>query len=157
MPCLFCHSSYLTSLRLSSDTHPTPSSASASAPCTNNANNCLPAQAGRTASLRVVQVGNGLQRRDCNQLFEAAWMAHRACSGRVLRRSTRAAPRGSLHEGRSTGVAPRGPLHGGRSTGGVADLFHTDLRSILMILWHFKGTSTARVGGNNCNIRSVSL
>ena len=32
------------------------------------------------------------------------------------RRSTRAAPRGSLHEGRSTGVAPRGPLHGVRST-----------------------------------------
>ena len=52
------------------------------------------------------------------------------------RRSTRAAPRGSLHEGRSTGVAPRGPLHGG-----VADLFYTDLRSILMVLWHFKGHS----------------
>ena len=35
-------------------------------------------------------------------------------------RSTRAAPRE---------VAPRGPLHGG-----VADLFNTDLRSILMVL-----------------------
>ena len=45
------------------------------------------------------------------------------------RRSTRAAPRGSLHEGRSTGVAPRGPLHGG-----VADLFYIDVRSILMVL-----------------------
>ena len=44
-------------------------------------------------------------------------------------RSTGAAPRGSLHEGRSTGVAPRGPLHGG-----VADLFYTDVRSILMVL-----------------------
>ena len=44
-------------------------------------------------------------------------------------RSTRAAPRGSLHGGRSTEVAPRGPLNGG-----VADLFYTDVRSILMVL-----------------------
>ena len=33
------------------------------------------------------------------------------------RRSTRAAPRGSLHAGRSTRVAPRRSLHAGRSTG----------------------------------------
>ena len=49
------------------------------------------------------------------------------------------APRGPLHEGRSTGVAPRGLLHEGRSTRaaprGVADLFYTDVRSILMVLW----------------------
>ena len=31
-----------------------------------------------------------------------------SCLREVRRRSTRAAPRGSLHEGRSTGVAPRG-------------------------------------------------
>lgn len=31
----------------------------------------------------------------------------------VRRRSTQAAPRGSLQEGHSTGVAPRGSLHGG--------------------------------------------
>ena len=36
----------------------------------------------------------------------------------VRRRSTRVAPRGSLHAGRSTGVAAREPLHEG-----VADLF----------------------------------
>ena len=53
---------------------------------------------------------------------------------KARRRSTRAAPRGPLHEGRSTGVAPRGPLHGG-----VADLFYTDVRSILMVLRHLKG------------------
>ena len=40
--------------------------------------------------------------------------------------------------------APRGPLHGGCSTGVVADLFNTDVRSILMVLWlHFKGTPTS--------------
>ena len=50
--------------------------------------------------------------------------------GPYRRRSTRAAPRGALHEGRSTGGAPRGPLHGE-----VADLFYTDVRSILMVLW----------------------
>ena len=32
-------------------------------------------------------------------------------------------------EGRSTRAAPRGSLHGG-----VADLFYTDVRSILMVL-----------------------
>ena len=47
-----------------------------------------------------------------------------------------AAPRGPLHEVCSTRVAIRGPLHGG-----VADLFYTDVRSILMILWDFKGAS----------------
>ena len=44
------------------------------------------------------------------------------------------APRGPLHGGRSTRAAPRGSLHEGRSTGGVADLFYTDVRSILMVL-----------------------
>ena len=39
----------------------------------------------------------------------------------------------ALHAGRSTGVAPRGPLHGG-----VADLFYTDVRSILMVLLAFQ-------------------
>ena len=48
--------------------------------------------------------------------------------GTVVACSTRAAPRGSLHAGRST-------------VEGVADIFYTDVRSILMILWmHFKGT-----------------
>ena len=37
-----------------------------------------------------------------------------------------------LHGGRSTGVAPRGTLHGG-----VADIFYTDMRSILMVLLAF--------------------
>ena len=54
-------------------------------------------------------------------------------------RSTGVAPRGSLHEGRSTGVAPRGPLHGE-----AADLFYTDVRSILMVLRHFKGTTPVK-------------
>ena len=40
-----------------------------------------------------------------------------ATLGMVRRRSTRAAPRGSLHGGRSTRVAPRVPLHAGRSPG----------------------------------------
>ena len=36
---------------------------------------------------------------------------------------------------RSTRTAPQGALHAGRSTGeGVADMFYTDVRSILMIL-----------------------
>ena len=39
------------------------------------------------------------------------------------------------------GVAPRGPLY----SGGVADLFHTDVRSILMVLWHFKGATIVRI------------
>ena len=39
------------------------------------------------------------------------------------------APRGPLHGGRSTWAAPRGSLHEG-----VADLFYTDVRSILMVL-----------------------
>ena len=39
------------------------------------------------------------------------------------------APRGPLHAGRSKRAAPRGPHHGG-----VADLFNTDVRSILMVL-----------------------
>ena len=39
------------------------------------------------------------------------------------------APRGPLHGGRSTRAAPRGSLHEG-----VADLFYTDVRSILMVL-----------------------
>lgn len=40
---------------------------------------------------------------------------------------------------------PRGPLYAGRSTGGVADIFYTDVRSILlMVLWHFKGTAQRR-------------
>ena len=48
------------------------------------------------------------------------------------------APRGPLHGGftNSMGVAPRWPLHEG-----VADLFYTDVRSILMVLWHFKGAN----------------
>ena len=40
----------------------------------------------------------------------------------VRRRSTRAVPRGSLHEG---------ALHGGALHGGVADLFYIDVRSII--------------------------
>ena len=75
---------------------------------------------------------------------------------RHRRRSTRAAPQWSLHGGRPTRAlqTPRGSLYGGfaNSTGvaprglcklheGVADLFYTDVRSILMVLrLHFKGT-----------------
>ena len=54
-----------------------------------------------------------------------------------------------LHEGRSTGVAPRGPpAHGDM----VAVLFHTDVRSILMlVLLAIKGTNavTAYVSTNS--------
>ena len=39
----------------------------------------------------------------------------------------------------STRAAPRGPIYAGRSTGGIADLFYTDVRSILMVLLAFKG------------------
>ena len=55
------------------------------------------------------------------------------------RRSTRATPRGPLHGGRSTRAAPRGSLHEG-----AADLFYTDVRSILMVLLAFKGASCHR-------------
>ena len=54
------------------------------------------------------------------------------------RRSTRAAPRGeALYAGHSTGFTPHGPL-----VAGFADLFNTDVRPILMVLWHFKGNVT---------------
>ena len=38
------------------------------------------------------------------------------------------------HQGNPYVGAPRGPLHGGSLHGGVADLFYTDARSILMVL-----------------------
>ena len=46
-----------------------------------------------------------------------------------------AAGTSALHGSRSTGGVPHGPPHAR-----VADLFYTDVRSILMVFWHFKGT-----------------
>ena len=75
-------------------------------------------------------------------------------------RSTRAAPRGALHAGRSTRAAPRGSLHGVCSTraaprGGVADLFYTDARSILMVLLAFKGRHLMQAGITYSLVRMV--
>ena len=53
------------------------------------------------------------------------------------RQASVSAPRGSLHAGHSTGVRSTGV----RSTR-VADLFNTDVRSILMVLTAFKGPDT---------------
>ena len=68
------------------------------------------------------------------QLFMAACMHYTSsCTQNEGSCTTCMAPGTSkLHEGRSTRGAPRGALH--------ADLFNTDVRSILMILRHFKGT-----------------
>ena len=56
------------------------------------------------------------------------------------------APRGPLHGGHSTtGVASRGPLDGG-----VADLFYTDVRSILTVLWCIQ---RPRIKGFKTNLR----